>query len=132
MTFPIHCAIANSRVVRFLELRYYCWQTLPRHSVNTLMIVLFGLLHVADGVVTYLGLSFAKVDEANPILNYFAGQLGLGVAIALLKLSIIIVITLIFFDRHSIKSRWGTATLAWADTFYSWVVTNNFILVMGT
>jgi uncharacterized membrane protein len=104
---------------------------LPRNTVNTLMIVLFGLLHVADGVLTYLGLSFTNVDEVNPVLNYFAGLLGLGVAITVLKLAILSVIALIFFDRHSIKSRWGTATLASADTFYSWVVTNNFILVIG-
>lgn len=127
MRFSIHYAIANSRTV---ALRYY-GQMLPRHTVNTLMIVLFGLLHVADGVLTYLGLSFTNVDEVNPVLNYFAALLGLGVAITVLKLAILLVIALIFFDRHSIKSRWGTATLASADTFYSWVVTNNFILVIG-
>jgi len=127
MRFSIHYAIANSRAV---ALRYY-GQMLPRHTVNTLMIVLFGLLHVADGVLTYLGLSFTNVDEVNPVLNYFAALLGLGVAITVLKLAILLVIALIFFDRHSIKSRWGTATLASADTFYSWVVTNNFILVIG-
>ena len=132
MTFPIHCAVVNARVARFLE-SCYCWLTLTRrHTANTLMIVLFGLLHVADGVVTYLGLSFANVNEVNPVLNYFAGLFGLGVAISVLKLAILVVITFIFIDRHTIKSRWGTAMLAWADTFYSWVVTNNFILVMGT
>lgn len=126
----IRCAIANSKVVKLLK-SYYCLQTLPRHTLNTLLIVLFGLLHIADGVVTYLGLSFTQVDEVNPILNYVAGFLGLGFSITLLKLAILAVITFIFFDRHTIKSRWGTATLAWADTFYSWVVTNNCTLVMG-
>ena len=95
------------------------------------MIVLFGLLHVTDGVVTYLGLSFANVDEANPILNYVAGQYGLGIAITLVKLTVLLVLALVYFDRHSIKSRWGTAVLAWADTFYGWVVANNFMLIMG-
>jgi len=131
MKFPIHCPIENSRVARLIELRY-CWQAPPRQTVNTLMILLFGLLHMADGVVTYQGLSFADVDEVNPVLNYFAAQLGLGVAIALLKFTIIAVITLIFYERCSIKSRWGTVTLASADTFYSWVVTNNFILVLSS
>ena len=104
---------------------------LPRQTVNTCMIVLFGLLHVTDGVVTYLGLSFANVDEANPILNYVAGQYGLGIAITLVKLTVLLVLALVYFDRHSIKSRWGTAVLAWADTFYGWVVANNFMLIMG-
>lgn len=109
-----------------------CWQTLPRHAVNSLLIVLFALLHIADGIVTYFGLSFAQVAEVNPVLNCVAGLLGLGFAITMLKLAILFAIACIFFDRHTIKSRWGTATLAGADTFYSWVVTNNFILVLGT
>lgn len=97
-----------------------------------MLILLFGILHIADGLVTYLGLSFAAVNEVNPLLNYFAGLWGLGLAITLLKIAILFAITYIFIGRHTIKSRWGTATLAWADTFYSWVVTNNFVLVIGT
>lgn len=120
----------DSQIARFLA-RHNYWQVLPRHTLNTLMIVLFGLLHVADGMVTYIGLSFTEVVEVNPVLNYFAGFLGLGLAISSLKLAILVFIAFIFFDRHTIKSRWGTAILAWADTFYSWVVTNNCILVMG-
>lgn len=129
---PINfCKIVNARAVRLLERNYYCLM-LPKPAVNAQLIVFFGLLHIADGLVTYLGLSYAAVDEVNPVLNYFAGLWGLGLAITLLKLVILVVITCIFIDRHTIKSRWGTATLAWADTFYSWVVTNNFILVIGT
>jgi hypothetical protein len=126
MKLHIHFAVANYRLARFIE------RTLPRNTVNALMIIMFGILHIADGIVTYLGLSFANVDEANPVLNYFAAELGLGVAITLLKLVIIGIITFIFFDRDTIKSRWGTATLVSADTFYGWVVTNNFLLVIGT
>ncbi|MDT4331107.1 DUF5658 family protein [Methylomonas sp. MED-D] len=107
------------------------WRIPTRHKLNAAMLVLFGLLHIADGVITYLGLSFTDVDEVNPILNYFAGLVGLGLAITSLKVAILLVIAFIFFDRHSIKGRWGTATLVWADAFYSWVVTNNFTLVMG-
>jgi hypothetical protein len=81
--------------------------------------------------VTYLGLSFSNVIEVNPILNFFADLLGLGFAIILLKLAILTAITFIFFDRRSIKGRLGTATLASADTFYSWVVTNNFMLLFA-
>jgi hypothetical protein len=131
MKFSVHCSMENSRLAWLLGLSFG-WLLLPRQTLNTLMIVLFGFLHVADGLVTYLGLSFTNVDEANPILNYFAGQVGLGMAITLLKLTIMVVIAFVYFDRQSIKSRWGTAALAWADTFYSCVVTNNLILVMGS
>ncbi len=127
MKFHIRLAIERSSLDSGL---YRQW--LSRQSLNTLMIVLFGLLHVADGVVTYLGLSFTSVDEVNPLLNYVAGQMGLGSAIFSLKLLILLVITSIFFDRHSIKGRWGTATLVSADTFYGWVVTNNCLLVIGS
>jgi uncharacterized membrane protein len=130
MKFPINFAMAIRRRSWFLIPRIGSF-ILRRHNVNALMIVLFGLLNVADGVVTYLGLSVADVIEVNPILNYFAGLLGLGVAIVLLKLAILIIIAYIFFDRHSIQSRLGTVTLASADTFYGWVVFSNSILFMG-
>ena len=130
MKYPVHCSIKNAWLVSLLVISWGSLQ-LPRQTLNTCMIVLFGLLHVADGVVTYLGLSFSDVDEANPILNYVAGQYGLGLAIMLVKLTVLLVLALVYFDRHSIKSRWGTAALAWADTFYSWVVASNFILVMS-
>lgn len=125
------CKLVNSWAVGILEPNYY-WLTQPKHVVNALLIVFFGLLHIADGVITYLGLSFAPVDEVNPVLNYVAGLCGLGLAIASLKLAILLVIAGIFFGRHTIKSRWGTATLASADTFYGWVVTNNVILVVAS
>lgn len=125
------CKIVNATAVRLLEPNGY-WLTQPKHVVNAMLILLFGILHIADGLVTYLGLSFAAVNEVNPLLNYFAGLWGLGLAITLLKIAILFAITYIFIGRHTIKSRWGTATLAWADTFYSWVVTNNFVLVIGT
>jgi len=99
--------------------------------MNTLLIVFFALLQIADGVVTYLGLSFANVDEANPVLGFFVGQLGLGGSITLLKLVGVVFALFLFFDRHKMKSRWITASLASAVTFYGWVVSNNVILVVG-
>ena len=99
--------------------------------MNALFIVLFGLLQVADGVVTFFGLKFAGVDEANPVLNYVSGLLGLGFSITLLKLAGLAFIAFLFFDRRKMKSRWITTTLGMADCFYSWVVSNNVILVVG-
>lgn len=98
--------------------------------MNSLLIILFGLLHVADGVITYLGLSFDVVDEANPILNFFAEQVGLGLSITALKLACLSVLVYLFYGRRKMKSRWITTTLASAVTFYSWVVSNNIFLVV--
>ncbi|MCQ8105662.1 DUF5658 family protein [Methylomonas sp. SURF-2] len=125
------CKLLNAWASGILEPNQY-WLAQPKQVVNALLILFFALLHIADGVITYLGLSFAPVDEVNPVLNYVAGLCGLGLAIALLKLAILSAIACIFFGRHTIKSRWGTATLASADTFYSWVVTNNVILVVAS
>lgn len=102
-----------------------------RFACNTVLIVLFALLHIADGFITYLGLSFTQVDEVNPLLNYAAGILGLGRAIVLLKLIILGCIAAIFFDRCTIKGRWATVALMLAVVFYGGVVTNNVLLVVG-
>lgn len=98
--------------------------------MDALLIILFGLLQVADGVVTYLGLSFSGLDEVNPVLNFCTKLLGLGCSITLLKLPGLGFMTFLFTGRHKMKSRWITATLASAVVFYSWVVTNNVILVV--
>ncbi len=98
--------------------------------MNTLLIILFGLLHVADGIITYLGLSFDVVDEVNPVLNFFAEQVGLGFSITTLKLVFISALIYLFYGRQKMKSRWVTATLASAVTFYTWVVSNNIFLVV--
>lgn len=98
--------------------------------MNALLIVFFALLQVADGIVTYLGLgTFDNVDEVNPVLNFFIVHIGLGGSITLLKLIGLAFAAFLFFDRHKMKSRWITASLASAVTFYGWVVSNNVILV---
>jgi hypothetical protein len=99
--------------------------------VNAFFIVLFGLLQIADGIVTFFGLKSAEVDEVNPVLNFFVELLGLGYSITLLKLAGLAFIVFLFFDRHKMKSRWITTTLGLAVTFYSWVVSSNVILVVG-
>lgn len=105
---------------------------LTRSSLlKALLIALFGLLQVTDGIVTYLGLDLSGLDEANPILNVFVRLIGLGCSIAVIKLAGLAFITFLFFDRHNMKSRWITATLASADTFYGWVVLNNVSLVLA-
>jgi hypothetical protein len=100
------------------------------YDMNAILIVLFAVLQIADGIVTYLGLGlFANVDEANPLLNLLVGGFGLGGAITLIKLAGFTFAAFLFHDRHKMKSRWITASLASAVTFYSWVVSNNVLLV---
>lgn len=99
--------------------------------MNAFFIVLFGLLQVADGIVTFFGLKFAQVDEVNPVLNFFAGLVGLGLSISLIKVAGLVFIAFLFFDRHKMKSRWITASLVSAVSFYSWVVSNNVFLVVN-
>ncbi|MGX2040876.1 DUF5658 family protein [Methylocaldum sp. MU1018] len=95
-----------------------------------LLIIVFGLLQVADGVVTYLGLNSFGLEEVNPVLNACAELMGLGYSIALIKMAGLAFIALLFLERHKMKSRWIKATLTSAVAFYSWVVTNNVLLVM--
>ena len=102
-----------------------------KYVVNTSLILLFGLLHTADGIVTYFGLKFNYADEVNPVLLFFAGTMGLGLAIFALKLLCVEFIALLYFARRNMGSCWGTATLFSADAFYSWVVSNNILLVVG-
>lgn len=104
---------------------------LLRNNINVILIVLFGLLQVADGAITYIGLCFADVNEVNPLLNFCAEHIGLGMSITMVKFVILLAIAFLFCTRHKMKSRWNTATLASAVSFYSWVVTNNVNLVMN-
>ena len=106
-------------------------QLLLRTNLNMFLIVAFGLLQIADGAITYFGLSFSAVDEVNPLLNICAEYLGLGMSITVVKLIIIMGIMFLFCARHQMKSRWNTATLASAVSFYSWVVSSNVNLVMN-
>lgn len=98
-------------------------------SLNRSLIVMFALLHAADGIITYFGLKFTLVDEANPILLVVAGITGLGLSIFILKLVCIGVIGLLFAARRNLGNCWSTASLISADAFYSWVVGNNLFLV---
>ncbi len=99
--------------------------------MNTFFIILFGLLQIADGIVTFFGLKTAEVDEVNPVLNYMAEVFGLGYSIALIKLAGLAFIVFLFVDRRKMKSRWITTSLGLAVSFYSWVVSSNVILVAG-
>lgn len=119
------CELTNSIAVPALNLRAGQF----KYSLNTALIIVFALLHTADGVVTYLGLKFTGVDEANPVLVFVAGTLGLGLSIFLLKLACLSAIGMLYSARRNLGNCWSTASLISADAFYSWVVGNNLFLV---
>lgn len=98
-------------------------------SLNAALIITFALLHAADGIITYLGLKFTSVDEANPVLVLVAGAIGLGLSIFLLKLACLSVLAFLYSARRNLGNCWSTASLISADAFYSWVVGNNLFLV---
>jgi hypothetical protein len=129
-TFVPHASSSRRSILRQAD-QVWDHRSIRRNDVNGLFIVAFGLLQVADGIVTFFGLKFADVDEVNPLLNNVAEVLGLGYSITLLKLAGLAFIAFLFVDRHKMKSGWITTTLGVAVSFYSWVVSNNVMLVMG-
>lgn len=107
----------------------------PRFSRSTMMrlqaglIVFIALLNIADGALTYLGLTFFEVYEANPVLDLFSSRLGLGSAIVFIKAIILSGLLLLFFRRSCARCITNITTLALTNVFYLWVVGNNTDLI---
>jgi Domain of unknown function (DUF5658) len=100
--------------------------------MNALLLVLLGLLQMADGTVTYVGIRGAMVDEANPLAELCFGHLGLGCSITVAKLIGLAIIGSVFLRRHRFnKRRHFTATLSVLVSAYSWVVANNVMLILA-
>lgn len=97
-----------------------------------ILIILFGLLHIADGIVTYLGLKFFDLEEVNPVLTFSSGIMGLGLSILLFKLAELGLVAFLYKGRKRMRNRWVHVTLASAVGFYGVVVTNNFALVFSS
>lgn len=100
--------------------------------MDALLLILLGLLQMADGTVTYLGIKGDSVDEANPVAEWCFEYVGLGCSITAVKLAVVALIALIFFRRRQLKRRFLTATLSLLVSFYSWVVANNMMLVFAS
>jgi uncharacterized membrane protein len=123
--------LVKSSLCNFLNL-HVCRRISKISNINIFLILMFGLLHIADGAVTYFGLKFASVIEVNPILNYCAELFGLGCSITVLKFGILAVIGFLYYERHKMNSCLSTFTLVSAVGFYLWVVSNNVFLVVGS
>jgi len=129
----------NSAGTLFSSARNLCAVTLAntsasgkqlKYSLNSALLIVFAMLHTADGFLTYFGLKFTSVDEANPVLVFVAGVMGLGLSIFLLKLLCLSAIAILYSARRNLGNCWSTATLFSADAFYSYVVGNNLFLVV--
>ena len=94
------------------------------------LIILIALLNIADGVLTYLGLTFFEVAEANPVLDLFSSRLGLGSAIIFIKAIIISGLILIFIRRSCARCYTNITTLFLTNVFYLWVVGNNTDVIL--
>lgn len=123
--------LQNNRVARFSDFSY-CRYSSPVAVLNSLLFVSLGLLQVADGFLTYIGLSLFDLGEVNPILNYCAAQVGLGCSITLIKFAILAILSLLFINRRQTRNCLGTLTLIAAVSFYTWVVNNNAVLVISS
>lgn len=97
----------------------------------TLLIIVFGLLQAADGIVTYIGLKSITIVEANPFANCCFDLLGTGFSIALIKLVALMFVVFLFFERRKMKNRWITGTLTMGVVFSSWVLLHNVALIVG-
>jgi hypothetical protein len=98
--------------------------------MDGLLIVVFGLLQVADGAITYIGLRCTEIDEVNPFASFCFEHFGLGASITVMKLLGLAFIALVFARRHRIHSPWVTATLSLVVSAYVWVVAHNLNLVL--
>lgn len=94
------------------------------------LIIFIALLNIADGVLTYLGLTFFDVAESNPVLDVFSSRLGLGSAIIFIKAIILYGLILMFIKRSCYRCYTNITTLFLTNVFYLWVVGNNTDLIL--
>jgi len=102
-----------------------------RIIVDAFLIVLFGLLQFADGVVTFLGLQTPHIEEANPLANLCFQLLGQACSITVIKLLGLGFILFLFLERRKMNSRWITTTLASGVAFSTWALLHNVALLIS-
>jgi len=98
--------------------------------IQVSLILLFGLLNIADGILTYLGLRYCEVAEANPILDIFSHTIGLGYSIILVKSMVLASLIMLFLSRNTVNRCGSSIMLLTGNLLYFWVVGNNANLVL--
>ena len=96
------------------------------------LILLLGMLNISDGALTYYGLAYCDLVEANPVLDFFSPTLSLGYSILLVKIVILLPLLQIFLSRAIIQSCKSTLALMFGNLLYVWVVSNNANLILFT
>src|SRR5690606_13302739 len=87
--------------------------------------VAFVAAQAADGAFTYTGMMLFGIDiEANPIIAYYAGHVGAGVAILAAKaVAILSALVLYTYGRHrtlGVLTIWYLLVAIWPWTFVLW------------
>lgn len=100
--------------------------------MRALLIILFGLLNITDGALTFHGLKFGSVAELNPVLDYLGSHLGLSLGYAILAVKTLVIAALAYLltCHYRMNRCAGILALIIANIFYLWVVGNNAHLVM--
>jgi hypothetical protein len=76
-------------------------------GVLVFLFIYLAVLNILDGIVTFMGLTFGKIEEANPIMNLLfetSPGLFLGIKIGLSLLLILIYINLKILNASIVKS----------------------------
>ncbi len=94
------------------------------------LIVLFAVLNISDGMLTYYGLIYCDLVEANPILDFVSRAFGTGCSIVVIKALIVVPLAYAFISRSSIQRCRGTLVLIMGNLLYFWVVGNNANLIL--
>lgn len=88
----------------------------------TIILILFALAQVGDIVSTYLVISRGKGYEANPVMRWLIGKIGLLPGLIAPKL-----VAMGLFIWMAADGRFGIEyVLVPATLVYAWVVRNNF------
>ena len=99
--------------------------------MNLLLLAVIALLQISDGVTTYYGLVFTtKVAEANPIMACLIGGIGVGAAILVAKGVWFLALAPLVRNRERMAGRGWTVGLIGLTVWYSYVIFNNFLLVL--
>jgi hypothetical protein len=88
------------------------------------LFIYLAFLNILDGIVTFIGLTLGKIEEANPIMNLLfetSPGLFLGIKVGLSLLLILIYINLKILNASIVKS-----LLLITSIFYSFVCLQHY------
>ncbi len=85
----------------------------------TILLIIFIALQIGDGVSTWLALRSGKGREANPVIRWLMGLIGVAPSLVLFKA------LAIALGVMAIRVEYGAHALAALSAIYGWVLWNN-------